>query len=106
MLFDFSFAARINDPSPGEGEKYSEERNDVRGAIFTSCEIITRDDSLRRVPHEDQNLDDLGPEWVKHLEVKLDHPVASCQLMLQGWQERRAGDLHAIHPGDFPKAID
>ncbi|EPE04796.1 hypothetical protein F503_06345 [Ophiostoma piceae UAMH 11346] len=107
MLFDFNFAARINYPSPGEGESYVEDRNDVKGVLFTIYEIITRDNSLRNMPHEDQNLDDLEIEWVKHAEVELDHPVASYQLVLREWRERRAGDLtHAMHPGDFPEAID
>lgn len=106
MLFDFNFAASINHPSPGEGETYLGDRNDVKGVIFTAYEIITRDDSLRSMPHEEQNLNDLRVEWVKHPEVKLDHPVASYQLILQEWQERRAGGHHAVHPGDVPEAID
>ncbi|KAI0872871.1 hypothetical protein GGS24DRAFT_465729 [Hypoxylon argillaceum] len=106
MLFDFNFAARSSPPSPGEGEDFLEDRNDVKGVIFTTYEIITRDDSLRRIPHEEQNLDSLGLEWVQHPGVKLDHPVASYQLILQEWRERRAGDLSAIHPGDVPEAID
>ncbi|TID02767.1 CBL-interacting serine/threonine-protein kinase 25 [Colletotrichum higginsianum] len=61
MLFDFNFAARINHPSsPGEGESYLEDRNDIKGVIFTAYEIITQDNSLRSMPHEDQNLDSLG----------------------------------------------
>lgn len=106
MLFDFNFAARINYPSPGEGESYLEDRNDVKGVIFTTYEIITRDNSLRSMPHEEQNLDDLSLEWVKHPEVKLDHPVTSYQLILQEWRERRAGDLYAVHPSNVPEAID
>ncbi|KAI1860487.1 hypothetical protein JX265_009886 [Neoarthrinium moseri] len=106
MLFDFNFAARIHHPSPGEGESYCEDRNDVKGVIFTAYEIITRDSSLRSKPHEEQNLDDLGLEWVKHPGVKLNHPVASYQLILQEWRERRAGALYAAHPGDVPEAID
>lgn len=51
MLFDFNFAARINCSSRLEDEAYVEERNDVTGVEFTMYEIITRDDSLRRVPH-------------------------------------------------------
>ena len=106
MLFDLNFAAHINHPSPGEGGSYLEDRNDVKGVIFTTYEIITRDSSLRSRPHEEQNLDDLRLEWVKHPGVKLDHPVASYQLILQEWQERRAGDLYAVHSGDVPEAID
>lgn len=110
MLLDFNFAARINHPSsPGEGESYLEDRNDVKGVIFTTYEIITRDNSLRSRPHEEQNLGDLrldSLEWAKHPEVKLDHPVASYQLILQEWRDGRAGDLSAVHPGHFPDAID
>ncbi|WXC61600.1 hypothetical protein SNK03_007476 [Fusarium graminearum] len=61
MLFDFNFAARINHP-PEEGEAYDETRNDIKGVIFTAFEIITQDDSIRSMPHEDQNIDDLGLE--------------------------------------------
>lgn len=103
MLFDFNFAARINCPSPGEGEDCLEDRNDIKGVVFTTYEIITQDDSLRSMPHEDQNLDNLGLGWAKHPDVKLDHPVVSYQLMLQEWRERRAGDARL---GDFPMAID
>ncbi|TQN68126.1 CBL-interacting serine/threonine-protein kinase 25 [Colletotrichum shisoi] len=107
MLFDVNFAARINHPSsPGEGESYLEDRNDIKGVIFTAYEIITQDNSLRSMPHEDQNLDSLGGEWVKHSEVKLDHPVAAYKLMLQEWQERRASDLRPVNPRDVPRAID
>ncbi|KAG5766695.1 hypothetical protein H9Q72_005263 [Fusarium xylarioides] len=103
MLFDFNFAARINCPSPGEGESYVEDRNDVKGVIFTTYEIITQDDSRRSVPHEDQNLGNLGSKWVKHPEVKLDHPVESYQLMLKEWRERREGDFHS---GNVPRPIE
>ncbi|KAK3386640.1 hypothetical protein B0H63DRAFT_493371 [Podospora didyma] len=61
------------------------------GAIFTTYEIITRDNRVR----------------IKHPQVRLDHPVASYQLLLQEWQERRrAGDLHAAHSSNVLNAID
>ncbi|QKD52397.1 uncharacterized protein FOBCDRAFT_317869 [Fusarium oxysporum Fo47] len=103
MLFDFNFAARINCPSSGEGESYVEERNDIKGVIFTTYEIITQDDSLRSIPHEDQNLDNLELKWVTHPEVKLDHPVESYQLMLKEWRERRERDSRS---GNVPRLID
>ncbi|KAF5554527.1 serine threonine kinase [Fusarium mexicanum] len=68
MLFDFNFAARISCLSPGEGESYIEDRNDVKGVIFTIYEIITQDNSLRSVSHEDENLSNLKSKWVKHPE--------------------------------------
>ncbi|KAI0911864.1 kinase-like domain-containing protein [Ustulina deusta] len=105
-LFDFNFAARISRFPLPEGESYVEDRNDVKGVIFTTYELITQDHSLRSVPHEEQNLEDLTIEWVKHPGVKLDHPVASYQLVLQEWQELRAGNLHDVYTGDAPEAID
>ncbi|KAK0732509.1 hypothetical protein B0T21DRAFT_443486 [Apiosordaria backusii] len=68
MLFDFNFAARINYSPLENGNDYS----------------------LREKPHEEQNLDDIALGWGKHPEVKLDHPVASYQLILQGidWPRR------------------
>jgi hypothetical protein len=56
--------------------------------------------------HESQNIDNLGAKWVKHPEVELDHPVASYQIMLQGWQERRTRDVHSVHAGNASSAID
>lgn len=102
MLFDFNFAARIKNSTQNEGEVYCEDRNDIKGVIFTTYEIITRDDSLRRKPHEEQSLNDLQLQWVKHLKVKLDHPVEAYRRVLQEWQERRAVDL----TGDAPEAIN
>jgi serine/threonine protein kinase len=107
MLFDFNFAARIKHLSPlGEGESYCEERNDVKGVIFTAYEIITRDEGLRSVPHEEQNLDNLRLEWVKHPEVKLDHPISVYRLVLQEWQGRRAAKLDTAYAGDALEAIN
>ncbi|KAM0189689.1 hypothetical protein ACHAPI_009879 [Fusarium lateritium] len=106
MLFDFNFAARTNYPTTDEGECYVEERNDVKGVVFTTYEIITQDNSVRSMSHGSQNLDTLGTNWEKHLDVKLDHPVASCQIMLQEWQEHRAKDVHSVFPGNVPSAID
>ncbi|KAI0197293.1 kinase-like domain-containing protein [Xylaria flabelliformis] len=105
-IFDFNFAARIRRFSLPEGERYAEDRNDVKGVIFTMYEIITQDYNFRSVPHEEQNLEDLTTEWVKHPGVKLDHPVASYQLLLQEWRELRAGNLHDAHAGEAPEAID
>ncbi|KAF5026385.1 hypothetical protein F66182_1513 [Fusarium sp. NRRL 66182] len=107
MLFDFNYAARINHYGTlGEGEHYIQHRNDVKGVIFTVYEVITQDSSLRDKPHAEQNLDHLENEWVKHPEVKLDHPVASYRFLLQEWRKRRAVDLSTVQPSDFPRAID
>ncbi|KAG5657365.1 hypothetical protein KAF25_005929 [Fusarium avenaceum] len=106
MLFDFNFAARINFPTPDEGEYHSEHRNDVKGVVFTAYEIITQDNSVRNMSHESQSLNSLGVNWVKHPEVNLDHPVASYQILLQEWQKRRAMDIHPAYPDRPSSAID
>ncbi|KAJ8129783.1 hypothetical protein O1611_g3847 [Lasiodiplodia mahajangana] len=105
-LFDFNLASRIRGYPPQEGESYDEDRNDVKGVIFTTYELITRDYSLRSVPHEEQNLEDLSREWIKHPGVKLDCAISSYRLILQRWRERRAGSLRDIPAGDIPEAID
>ncbi|KAJ4007542.1 hypothetical protein NW752_010204 [Fusarium irregulare] len=94
MLFDFNYAARINHPSD-EGKGYDKHRNDVKGVIFNAYEIITRDDNVRSIPHEEQRLNDLGEVWATHPEVKLDKPVESYQLLLQEWKKRRDGSMHS-----------
>ncbi|KAH7324441.1 hypothetical protein B0I35DRAFT_348444 [Stachybotrys elegans] len=107
MLFDFNFAARISrSHNPTEGEAYREERNDIKGVIFTAYEIITKDNAPRSKPHKEQDLGYLEKEWVKHPDVKLDHPMASYQLLLKEWRDQRTKDLSTAQPGDFPKAID
>ncbi|KAI0444627.1 hypothetical protein F4803DRAFT_511387 [Xylaria telfairii] len=105
-LFDFNFAARISRFSLPEGESYVEDRNDIKGVIFTAYELITQDYSLRSVPHEEQNLEDLTVEWIKHPGVKLDYPVASYQLLLQEWQKQRAGNIRDVYAGGAPEPID
>ncbi|KAK2616541.1 hypothetical protein QQS21_000584 [Conoideocrella luteorostrata] len=58
LLCDFNFVFDIKRPLE-EGERYLDDRNDVKGDIFTTYEIITRDSNLRGVPHEEQNPDHL-----------------------------------------------
>ncbi|KAI3334939.1 hypothetical protein F4824DRAFT_466568 [Ustulina deusta] len=40
-------------------------------------------DSIYKKPKEERRPSDLQPEWVRHLEVKLDHPVEAQQRALQ-----------------------
>lgn len=47
IIFDFNFSVRIGEPG------YSESRNNIDGVLFTMYEIITRDDTLRAVRHEE-----------------------------------------------------
>lgn len=56
LLFDFNFAARIGYLYQEEDhEQYSEDRDDVKGVLFTIYEIITRDMHFRDVPHDEQD---------------------------------------------------
>jgi hypothetical protein len=106
MVFDFNISAHINRPhSPADREFCLEERNDIKGVMFTSYEIITQDDSLRRKPHKQQNLDEIAFEWEKHPEVNLDHPLTSYQLILQEWRQWRA-NIHTMSSRTFPMAIN
>ncbi|KAH7174945.1 uncharacterized protein B0J16DRAFT_404829 [Fusarium flagelliforme] len=94
MLFDFNYTTQISH-IPNEGEAYVEDRNDVKGVIFTIYEIITQNYNVRSIPHEDQSLSDLEAKWAKHPDVKLDQPVESYQLLLQEWQKRREDPMEA-----------
>ncbi|KAI1407555.1 hypothetical protein F5Y13DRAFT_174652 [Hypoxylon sp. FL1857] len=85
LLFDFGYSGRI-------GEYYeAKDRDDVKGVIFTLYEIITRDEHFRSVPFDQQNPADVEgmAEWVKHPDVKLDHPVSDYRSVLSKWVKRR-----------------
>ncbi|KAI2470697.1 hypothetical protein F4781DRAFT_389488 [Annulohypoxylon bovei var. microspora] len=94
MLFDFNFSGRIGDFN------YAQDRDDVKGVIFTLYEIITRDDHFRRVPHDQQDISDVEglDDWIKHPDVKLDHPVSEYRSFLSEWvKERREGKQMTIY---------
>lgn len=60
MIFDFNCAVRIGYPHRIDSyARYWDERNDVKGAIFTLYEIITRDEHFREVSWEHQKPDDV-----------------------------------------------
>ena len=100
-LFDFNFSARIGRPG------YSEARNDIKGVFFTMHEIITRNNDLRSVRHEDQDVSAIEQEdWVKHPDVLLDQPVSVFQQVLKEWcEKRRAGKQITAHT-DAPNFLD
>lgn len=91
MLFDFNFAARIGAPARSRATPFFEDRNDVKGVIFTLYEIITRDDHFRFVPHRDQDVSSVldMEDWVKHPDVRLDEPVATYRAELDALIQRR-----------------
>lgn len=110
MVCDFNYAAR-KEKQParkdGDGEFYEEDRNDIKGVVFTMYEVITLDESLRGVPHDEQDLAALQQrDWVQHPEVRLDHSVAAFQRVLQEWQQRRAAGPDLVHSSQAPEAVN
>lgn len=103
-LFDFNYAARIDTSAHVEEEEYREDRNDVKGVIFTLYEIITRDDSFHDVDHSQQNPDNLPQEWIKHPDVQLEHPVRMYRQVLEEWRQRRTDDQRGA--GESSEAIN
>lgn len=60
MIFDFNWATRIGYPHRLDSyARYWDQRNDVKGAIFTLYEIITRDEHFRQVSWENQKPEDV-----------------------------------------------
>ncbi|KAI7775367.1 hypothetical protein LA080_007012 [Diaporthe eres] len=93
LLFDFNYSGPVGgEPRPNGGLRYEEDRNDVKGVIFTLYEIITQDAHFRRLQHAEQNSDDVFnmEAWTQHPDVNLDHPVAEYRTMLNEWVEARA----------------
>lgn len=87
LLFDFNFSARIGAPVCNMRTRFFEERDDIKGVIFTVYEIITRDDHFRSVPHRDQNASSVlnMENWVKHPDVRLDEPLEKYRAELDAW---------------------
>ncbi|PTB35798.1 hypothetical protein M441DRAFT_62531 [Trichoderma asperellum CBS 433.97] len=102
MLFDFNYSGRIG------GIGYGEDRDDVKGVIFTLYEIITRDAHFRDVRHSEQNPADVQglEEWVKHPDVKLDHPVSEYRAVLNDWVDKRQAGRRISHYTEAPEYID
>ncbi|UKZ57296.1 hypothetical protein TrVGV298_011149 [Trichoderma virens] len=102
MLFDFNYSGRIGDIG------YGEDRDDVKGVIFTMYEIITRDMHFRDVAHHEQNPADVQglEEWAKHPDVTLDHPVSTYRSVLNDWvNKRRNGKQIALYT-EAPEYIE
>jgi hypothetical protein len=101
MLFDFNFSARIGIPG------YSEARNDIKGTLFTMYEIITRNDDLRAIRHEDQDVSVIEQkDWVKHPDVLLDSPVSEFRRVLDEWCTKRSAGQQITTYKEAPKFLD
>jgi serine/threonine protein kinase len=98
-LFDFDYAGVIGLPWCVEN------RNDVKGVIFTLYEIITLDDSYRKVPPWEQDPDTVMnlAEWPKRRD--LDAEVSVFREHLAEWVERRRNMSlpEATTPPSFPE---
>ncbi|KAJ6784525.1 hypothetical protein PWT90_06060 [Aphanocladium album] len=82
-IFDFNFSVRIS-------EHYNQDRDDMKGVIFTLYEIMTLDEHYRDVPHAQQDAESLlRQEWIKHPDVKLDNEVYEFRKVLDEWVEKR-----------------
>lgn len=83
-IFDFGFSIVIDN-------HYTPERDDVKGVIFTLYEIITLDESLRQVPHAEQDAEAVLQldEWPKHPDVQLDRDVQEFRDVLGIWVKQR-----------------
>ncbi|KFG83002.1 hypothetical protein MANI_029557 [Metarhizium anisopliae] len=101
MLFDFNFSARIGRPG------YLEARNDIKGTLFAMYEIITRNDDLRSIRLQDQDVSLIEhKEWVKHPDVQLDRPVSEFRRVLEEWCEKRRAGKQITLNTEAPNFLD
>ncbi|KAM0481942.1 hypothetical protein ACHAPX_003276 [Trichoderma viride] len=102
MLFDFNYCGQI------DGIGYGEDRNDVKGVIFTLYEIITHDTHFRDVRHSEQIPADVQglEEWVQHPDVKLDHPVSEYRAVLNDWVDKRQTGRQISHYKEASEYIE
>lgn len=115
LLFDFDYAARIGiTDGRNRFAWYSDDRDDVKGVIFTLYEIITGDEHYRDVPHEEQDPADVQnmSTWPQRPDSLLDHPVSEYRSVLDRWVKRRqAGTRISVYteaqePIDWPALSD
>lgn len=115
QIFDFNMAARLGwegDTSEGGHGAFAfdEHRNDVKLAVFTLYEVITRDLHFREeyYPHELDTSMVLGlDDWEAHPDVRLDADVAGYRRLLLSWlDERGRADGHVVHFSQLPGALD
>ena len=102
-LFDFDYGAFVGlsgcIPS----------RNDVKGVVFTIYEIVTLDESYRKVPHEEQDLESVLnlKEWP--IRRSLDCDIKAFREHLDAWVQRRkihregASEDEALSLTDIPE---
>lgn len=103
-LFDFNLASKLGwegDAQHRRAFAYEPARNDVKSAIFTLYEAITRDMHFREENYP-ESLDAsmvAGIErWEKHADVRLDADVAEYRRVLERWvTARERADAEVTH---------
>jgi hypothetical protein len=119
-IFDFNMGAKLGwegdkDRRPGLNPhvfRYDEKRNDVKLAIFTLYETITRDLSFREEsywPHDLEISKVLQKDWEPHPEVRLEKDVAVSEYrrVLDDWvKARKEIDTKLNHYKQAPESID
>ncbi|KAJ0117578.1 Shaggy-related protein kinase theta [Diaporthe amygdali] len=114
QIFDFNMASKLGwEGDPSElaacAFAYDKHRNDIKLAIFTVYEIITRDLHFREenYPHELEIPMVLEKIWEKHPEVRLDAEVSKYRLLAENWlAKRRDVDKEITHFSQVPGALD
>jgi hypothetical protein len=115
QLFDFNMAAKLGwegDSSEHGNDVFAfdEDRNDVKCAVFTLYEIITRDLHLREEyhPHELDISILLDLEtWEQHPDTRLDADPAEYRTLLEDWLGiRRDIDKEIDHFSKAPRALE
>ncbi|KAF4430480.1 kinase domain-containing [Fusarium acutatum] len=70
-------------------------------------EITTRDETLRAVRHEKQNVLEIEQkDWAQHPDVQLDHPVSEFRKVLREWSKKYRRGKQITTYKDAPNFID
>jgi serine/threonine protein kinase len=87
MLFDFDWAARVG------SREVNPARNDVKGVMFTLYEILTQENQMRNMRHEEQDVQKVQAmaEWKVKTKIESGTDVKNLRLMVAEWAQRRRG---------------
>ena len=91
MLFDFDRAARI-----GSHEMYPH-RNDVKAVMFTLYEVLTQDNQVRNVRHDEQDVRkvQMMEKWNVKTKIETGIDVKTLRSMVDKWAQGRGGPNNA-----------
>lgn len=105
LLFDFNWAVRIGSVEVNTFESrmmgdvtilhefVDPARNDIKGVMFTLYEILTQDNQVRNMPHEEQDVEKVQAmtEWNVKTKIESSTDVKTLRLMVAEWAQRRQG---------------